>query len=65
MAKCFVAFLAQVVQGIPKFYFCTIMLFTYVLAKSKGTFFEVTELFQMSWLLMWKSDWGGRKSNLI
>lgn len=56
MAKCAVALLAQVVQGMLNYHFCTIMLFSYLLAKSKGNFLEITELFQMSWLLMWKSD---------
>lgn len=52
MTKCAVALLAQIAHGMPKYHFCTIMLFTYILAKSKGTFLEITELFQMSWLLM-------------
>ena len=56
MAKCAVALLGHIVQGMPKYHFCTIMVFTYVLAKSKCTFLDITELFQMSWLLMWKSD---------
>jgi len=54
MSKCAVTLLAQIVQDITKYHFCTIMLFTYVLAESKGTSLEIIELFQMSWLLMWK-----------